>query len=397
MNQRGARVHYIMASDSSVHADRLSERHLLLDVPEDVGVRLEAFLAGTDADVQLELSDPRHPKLFIDGKALPTAITSLPTVVETHKTVDDVNFFKTGAVGQVLVVRHTEEELPTAKELVDGLTPPTQSIRKKMWRKRYARDPQEVEQVALELEALRGGTLKPELEPVKVEVEQWVEVDDPDYLPQARADCGASGLGGAAPMDESSTSLKLCLNPRGGAKASSSASSAAPQKLLINLKTGPSQSTQQPPPAQSQHQHPPPSQQQRVALPPMGVLPPGCAGAKAAISAAAQAHRHGAGASGTVPPPLPPPQQQPPPQRRQPPQPPPPPPPEQIDAATQAVRMAALQQALQNVERLNRELTKLQAMMMKNTNPSQKQQLQTKINALGKERDDAQRQVQRLQ
>ena len=111
-------------------------------------------------------------------------MTSLPTVVETHKSIDGVTYFKAGEIGRVLVVQEGShaEELP--KELSDGLTPAMADVRRRRWRKRPARDPAEVEQVAVELEALRGGSLKPECELIRVEEQVPVDEPEPSPLPQ---------------------------------------------------------------------------------------------------------------------------------------------------------------------------------------------------------------------
>ena len=142
-----------------------SESHLLLDVPPDVAERLNAWLAGeASAEVSLAMAaDENAATLTVDGTPLSAAVSSLPTIVETHASLDGVTFFKTGEIGKVLVARPAAEAAPAVAfaqraelpERPDGLTPPTAGIRKRMWRKRPVRDPREVEQVAVELEALR--------------------------------------------------------------------------------------------------------------------------------------------------------------------------------------------------------------------------------------------------
>ena len=156
---------------------------MLLTVPDDVARRLHAWLAGETNDmlVEAKLGGERgRTALRIDGKVLHAKIATLPTVIETHKSLDGVTFFKTGEVNQVMVARDTaSDELPSAT-LADGLTPPLVDVQKRKWRKRPAREPAEVEQVAVELESLRGGSLKPEFEL------SWKEkmVPDPAALSQ---------------------------------------------------------------------------------------------------------------------------------------------------------------------------------------------------------------------
>ena len=170
-----------MAASSSERSTTVVESHTLLDVPDDVAEQLHAWLAGgANADVRLAVEEDKNvATLKVNGHSLSAAFTTLPTVVETHASLDGVTFYKSGEVGKMLVARHSPDDLPRVvtgevpsapadaelmPEQPDGLTAPTANIRKKMWRKRPPRDPKDVEQVAIELEALRGGSLKPEFE-----------------------------------------------------------------------------------------------------------------------------------------------------------------------------------------------------------------------------------------
>ena len=164
-----------------------SEELMLLNVPDDVGARLRKFLAGDDG-VRLEVAfEPNgNPEVYVDGMPLYASLASLPTVVEVHKSIDGSTFFKAGEIGRVLVTQPlTAAASPAAAELPDGLTPPAVDIRRRKWRKRPARDPAEVEHVAVELEALRGGSLKPEFELIKVEQEVPMEKPPPPPPPAA--------------------------------------------------------------------------------------------------------------------------------------------------------------------------------------------------------------------
>lgn len=164
-----------------------SEDLMLLNVPDDVGVRLRKFLAG-DEGVRLEVAfaPNGNPEVYVDGMPLQASLTSLPTVVEVHKSIDGSSFFKAGEIGRVLVTQPlVAAASPAAAELPDGLTPPAVDIRRRKWRKRPARDPAEVEHVAVELEALRGGSLKPEFELIKVEQEVPIEKPPPPPPPAA--------------------------------------------------------------------------------------------------------------------------------------------------------------------------------------------------------------------
>ncbi len=70
--------------------------------------------------------------------------------METHKTEDNITFYKSGDIGQILLVEenivHDQQESvhkpnPNPKyddnyKIIDGLTPPTQNNRKRKFRER---------------------------------------------------------------------------------------------------------------------------------------------------------------------------------------------------------------------------------------------------------------------
>ena len=52
-------------------------------------------------DGMLSAENGRHGQLTFEGKTYRVDLLDLPTVVESYKTLDDVNLVKTGDVGQV--------------------------------------------------------------------------------------------------------------------------------------------------------------------------------------------------------------------------------------------------------------------------------------------------------
>lgn len=452
---------------------------MLLDVPPDVGQILHAWLAGSgDADVQVTFDpDGRTAKVKVNEIELPASFAGLPTVVETHKSVDDINFFKTGEVGQVLIARHQEAELPpvwrwrnvgskepmgvelinerlakaleqktefapsewdafgiknlraehfikvndsyfqlaAAAELPGGLTPPTQAIRKKLWRKRPVRDPAEVERVAVELEKLRGGSLKPEVELKKVDKIVWVEEDDPDQTapmleartsqqesasstrpaeaPSATSSKGAPGQGQQLPPPQQQPSTVISLRlpnkqqggqqPGGGGQGGAQGSQRGQQQgqppppTTIRLPASqPAQSTTIRLPSQ-----PPPPQQQRQPQ-----QPPAPAAAQGAGSGAGRSFS-GGGA------PLQQQQQQQASHAQLPAAPPAAPPPRQPPTAEQQMAAAA---ARNEIARLDGQIANLRTNLQKFTNFTQKQMMQQKIDVLVRQREAEQRKLQAL-
>lgn len=88
-------------------------------------------------------SNPSNDFIWcMDGKEYPALLMNLPTVVESHKTFDNKTFLKSGDIGQMLQVFHTNEEKDVMRNKIhkhtlygeympSGLTPPTIDIVKR--------------------------------------------------------------------------------------------------------------------------------------------------------------------------------------------------------------------------------------------------------------------------
>lgn len=78
--------------------------------------------------------------MVVDGEKLPMRLADLPCVIETHKTVDRVGFFKTGDVGQMIIVglsaKKEQKQIAPNHKLYSGLTPPTADVAKRVWAER---------------------------------------------------------------------------------------------------------------------------------------------------------------------------------------------------------------------------------------------------------------------
>eukprot|EP00962_Isochrysis_galbana_P019896 scaffold5800_cov98-Isochrysis_galbana.AAC.1 len=131
-----------------------SEHHILLRLPDEVADLVEA---SPPPPVEIVFDPPDDPTVLpqpcgematfrVGDRRFRAKLMALPTVVETHKSMDRTDYIKTGHVGQVLVVAADEAELPAGVELRDGLAPPCAQIRERKWRRRPVRDRKEVEQ-----------------------------------------------------------------------------------------------------------------------------------------------------------------------------------------------------------------------------------------------------------
>ncbi|RHZ06358.1 hypothetical protein DYB31_010136 [Aphanomyces astaci] len=112
----------------------------LLRVPKRVGEELRKKMAEKEVrgvDV-VAGADNRNFKFRIDDTELPATLCQLPCIVETHKTYDEKLFYKSGDIGQILLVHDTPEEqmlYETVTELPGGITPPTTNIVKRKYAK----------------------------------------------------------------------------------------------------------------------------------------------------------------------------------------------------------------------------------------------------------------------
>lgn len=80
-------------------------------------------------------------------------VLDLPSVVESYKTLDDVNLVKTTDIGQVLVVGEggAAPDEAAALEARDGVTPPMRNARGRVFRKPIDVSPQVVQKVEFDL------------------------------------------------------------------------------------------------------------------------------------------------------------------------------------------------------------------------------------------------------
>ena len=88
-----------------------TEEHFLLRLPDDVADEVrEAIRGGGEIDLGLLMgeepgdSSARQGTFHVNGRKLPAALCSLPTVVETYKSLDGATFYKSGYVRQTLMV-----------------------------------------------------------------------------------------------------------------------------------------------------------------------------------------------------------------------------------------------------------------------------------------------------
>lgn len=98
-----------------------NEEQLILRVPEALADKLNAMFEQEGDDKPIEIT----PKLVIGKASFPTVqfdfafdgfhskatLVELPCVIESHKSLDDATFFKTGNVSQMIYVHPNNEDV----------------------------------------------------------------------------------------------------------------------------------------------------------------------------------------------------------------------------------------------------------------------------------------------
>lgn len=170
-------------------------------------------------DVWFKFKDSRRAVVHVGNSLFSAKLVDLPTITESHKTLDNRQFFKVGDISQMLVVEgkiadESQASSSGAKgfNIEDfvyphGITPPMHWARKRRFRKRAAR--RAIETVEKEVERLLKADKKAddvEYEMIDAAEEGGSEDDEDDQRgPQARR-AGASPGGSQAetPMPDGS-------------------------------------------------------------------------------------------------------------------------------------------------------------------------------------------------
>lgn len=122
----------------------MDEEQFILRLPPSLAPRLRLALAskskrdaaavGADSPAAFEISfsSTRVAAFTLDGTAYPATLMDLPCITESHKYTEKTTFYKSGDIGQVLVVRLPGEPDPAADGeymLPDGITPGAKGAR----------------------------------------------------------------------------------------------------------------------------------------------------------------------------------------------------------------------------------------------------------------------------
>ena len=142
-----AKMTSLQEEDSQPYYHPILEQQMIIRFPADIAARLTASMEDeTFEDFKIKFVDRRHATVKVFGETLNAVLVSLPTMVETHRTVDGSHLFKSADVSEMLIV-HRPNAPPKwiSDEFVSehGLTPPTFNIvSKRLARQAAAKDGQ---------------------------------------------------------------------------------------------------------------------------------------------------------------------------------------------------------------------------------------------------------------
>ncbi|XP_053690426.1 transcription initiation factor TFIID subunit 7 [Sabethes cyaneus] len=166
--------------------------------PEPAKTLREAIQSGANnlkdrLNIRLD-TDLRYGEVRLDHWLLHAKVVDLPTIVETLKTIDGKNFYKTADLCQLMICKE-EPDLPSAEEespaknkkkdpnKVDkkflwphGITPPCKNVRKRRFRKTLKKKYVEAPEIEKEVKRL----LRVDNEAVHVKWDLITEEEDPN-------------------------------------------------------------------------------------------------------------------------------------------------------------------------------------------------------------------------
>ncbi|ORZ34450.1 TAFII55 protein conserved region-domain-containing protein [Catenaria anguillulae PL171] len=137
--------------DDADDEDGPIEEQLLLRLPADNPDLVAKFRKRVEmreevSDIKLMFTDERTGTFTFDSTTLRTKLVDLPTILETHKSYDNKQFYKMGEIAQMLLVENLPPPASASEPTVfdpilytqwpDGISPPLRRVRRDRFRRR---------------------------------------------------------------------------------------------------------------------------------------------------------------------------------------------------------------------------------------------------------------------
>jgi len=143
------------------------EEQYIIKFPVEIAKKIRKMIKADKLDKMTLLfkveNGSRYGVLNLEnGEEHRVLLTDLPCVLETHKTLDKRNYYKSGDIGQMLIVQDqnditNQQPYNSLYHCYSGLTPGTKNIRKRKWRKRPEIPSQEIKDSEAEIIRLQKG------------------------------------------------------------------------------------------------------------------------------------------------------------------------------------------------------------------------------------------------
>jgi len=170
-----------------VESTKPLEEQFIIRFPPELAKRVRNMIRDENFEEVLSFSIPDGERIgqFIAGsEQYQVTLCDLPCVLETHKTEDSKVYYKSGDIGQILLVEdinplNESKQYDSNFNIINGLTPATKNIRKRKFRKVPKIDIADIKEAQAEIIRLqKGGVMHEydiELIPVN-EVESIFEI-----------------------------------------------------------------------------------------------------------------------------------------------------------------------------------------------------------------------------
>jgi len=177
------------------------EEQFILRVPDQLAQSLRQYISeqqkpypGIPAEeIGITFQDDGRNLVFQFREEYIGTMVDLPCIIESQKTVDNINYYKSADIGQMIMIHDEQNEDDFKLMSYDsdfkfhhGITPPTKNIRRRRFRKITEKQKQELSEVEDEmLKLMKGGSLGEEIE--IVDASQLHNYDaSPAQTPQSR-------------------------------------------------------------------------------------------------------------------------------------------------------------------------------------------------------------------
>lgn len=165
---------------------RIEEQHLILRLPQEEADKLRQDIRNNNStSMSIGFNDPRTGVYARDGKEFNCSLVDLPTYIETQKTFDNVTFYKSADLHQMIVVQPKRVDgsviNPPDEHSNDGLTPPTKEILTRSFDKFPPPDEESIVEVEQRLHMLDRGELGPTECYELVQIEKYVDADEEEW------------------------------------------------------------------------------------------------------------------------------------------------------------------------------------------------------------------------